>query len=635
MRRRTIHSVRLPKLCIIVFVLSFSWISVIEATKRKNATELARRRFRWRTSTIAARVDSTNESDRELPRERSFLKRIRQEGKCSEFEDLARREARRQRWLRRSDESTTKTAYSMAVLATLAYLPFHKQMPLESTSFRLATPPCSKKEQSSTMLLKIREQLCRLRQFLQRLLEDQLLVQGDRYREERKNVRVDGDLWCREKIDLMHNMEKDEGNPKHSFAYYLFDWYEPTSVPGVKYHDTDLLVSTQGNHSLELAFAGTASAADHVTNVQTFESASHSKLFHGGNRTSGTSIEGSLHRGFLNAYSRVQRGSVLRLYPNGNKSELTHSLDQRYEHCTWDALLPVPVTKKKRQARESKNATNSTDLPANATDNLLPNNSEPIEDDESYTTSQETSGTDNISVHKKGGCRSRDEHLMTTLRELVTSALLSGKAVHISGHSLGGGLATLLGLDVVINFPHVPVTRLHLWTFGAPQVADDVFLKSAMKAAPRLRLFVEKNGNGRVHRFVTLSDDCKVDFVSTVAGRALPSHGSNLRGKAARTFGGVRGTVVHFADPHYLLTPDQYESNPIPAANSSTNATTQGQPKTTTKSTIAAHSTINYLLGISRESRDHPLSTDLSSPVMREWLGEDKPTPVGNITTVE
>lgn len=190
----------------------------------------------------------------------------------------------------------------------------------------------------------------------------------------------------------------------------------------------------------------------------------------------------------------------------------------------------------------------------------------------------------------------------------------NGRTVHLSGHSLGGGLATLLALDIVINFPKVPVKRLHLWSFGAPQVADDVFLQSAVEAAPRLRSFLEKHGNGRFHRFVTLSDDCQVDFVSTVAERALPFHKhQNLRGRAARKLGGVGGTVVHFADPHFLLTPDQYHS-----VNTTIGAT---GGKSTTRSTIDAHSIINYLLGISRESRDHPLLTDLP-PALKEWIGE-------------
>jgi hypothetical protein len=77
--------------------------------------------------------------------------------------------------------------------------------------------------------------------------------------------------------------------------------------------------------------------------------------------------------------------------------------------------------------------------------------------------------------------------------------------------------------------------------------------------------------------------------------------------------GGVRGHVVHFADPYFLLTPDQFFN---------VHATTgESEGKTTTRSTIEAHAAINYLSGISRESLEHPLSTDLPLP-LKKWIGE-------------
>lgn len=81
----------------------------------------------------------------------------------------------------------------------------------------------------------------------------------------------------------------------------------------------------------------------------------------------------------------------------------------------------------------------------------------------------------NIKEKRTGGCRVRDKKLSNILRELVTNALQKRLTVHVTGHSLGGGIATLLALDIIVYFPNVPVSRLHLWTFGAPQVADDVF----------------------------------------------------------------------------------------------------------------------------------------------------------------
>jgi len=177
-----------------------------------------------------------------------------------------------------------------------------------------------------------------------------------------------------------------------------------------------------------------------------------------------------------------------------------------------------------------------------------------------------------------------------------------------------------LVLDIIINFPQVPVSRLNLWTFGAPQVADEIFLESAMKAVPRLRSFFQSNG--RFHRFVTLSDECKVDFVATVASRALPSHSRKFRGHLARTLGGLRGGAVHFSDPHYLFTPDQYgDTDDLSNNNNSSNR--KAGATTNTRSALNAHSMINYVQGISRESSEHPLSTDLPFSIREELLGDD------------
>ena len=163
-----------------------------------------------------------------------------------------------------------------------------------------------------------------------------------------------------------------------------------------------------------------------------------------------------------------------------------------------------------------------------------------------------------------------------------------------------------MALDIILNNPQVPISKLTLWTFGAPQVADDLFFQSAMVAAPRLRSFLHK----RYHRFITLSDTCEQDFVAEVTKNALPSHQMNLRGKAARKLGGVRGHVTHFdvAKPHYVLTPEQW----MEAVSD----------KSSTRSKIAAHSIINYLRGLSRESKHHPLETSLPSP-MSQWLQYD------------
>ena len=518
---------------------------------------------------------------------------------------------RRRRWTRLADtEATTRTAYSMAVLATLTYGEFHKQSSLLLTVFEFSLLRPDGRGSSRIHLY-----LCRIGRWFN-LARQRISKQVSRFVP-----------WRHLRIPRFHNTTEEsratqtptscQGVPSklqtddreaYTFQYWLYNWFEPTSVPGVSYHDTDLLVSTSRNNKvLVLAFAGTQSAADHVTNVQTFEPASHSGFFHGGGNVT---MEGSLHRGFLNAYVRVERGSVLRLCRNCSaweESEPINSLHKRYGRCTRDNN----TERRRPQGLETDTKSGSTKTDA----------SDKVKSTDQIDHAQVWNGLESenskVTSKKKGGCHSRDEKLTTMLRELVTKSLQSGYTVHVSGHSQGGSLATLLALDIVINFPDVPISSFHLWTFGAPQVADDLFLQSAIAAAPRLLQFLHEHGKRRFHRFVTLSDDCKVDFVSTVTKRALPAHRRNLRGKAARALGGVRGSVIHLAKPHYLFTPYQYTANGQDHANGTVSN------KTTTRSALAAHATINYLQGISRESRDYPLSTDLPSN-LKAWFGEEQ-----------
>jgi hypothetical protein len=103
------------------------------------------------------------------------------------------------------------------------------------------------------------------------------------------------------------------------------------------------------------------------------------------------------------------------------------------------------------------------------------------------------------------------------------------------------------------------------------------------------------------------------------------------------------GNIVHVTEPHYLLTPDQYDvldgtrsemnhsldGANLPSTGNATSTTTtssinddNGNNKpSTTRSRISAHATSNYLQGISRESQDHPLTTDLP-PSVKAFLGE-------------
>ncbi|GKY96676.1 hypothetical protein MPSEU_000627200 [Mayamaea pseudoterrestris] len=428
-------------------------------------------------------------------------------------------------------------AYRMAVLASLAYWHFHKQPIVESsgyiTGFSLIIAAKTWRQSIVALLLQASPMLC--------------------FESKRQST-------------MPRNLVQQDGkrNDEYTFVYYFYNWHEPSLAPGVNFHDTDLLVSLDIHHNLQLAFGGTVSLADAFTNMQTFEPAKHGQLFH---------VNGSMHRGFLNAYGRVERGSVVRL---GRRNETRGNgtlsmipiLDRDFGNC-W-LYHPADTLK-------NVHSTNST-----------------------------SSNSPLVHRRKNGSCRVHNTKLMTILRELVVHVLQSGREVQLVGHSLGGGIATIMALDILLNFPQVPVSKLTLWTFGAPQVADHLFLQSAMAQAPRLRSMLQK----RYHRFVTLSDQCQGDFVAEVTKNALPSHQRNLRGRAARKLGGVRGHVVHFDvnKPHYLLTPEQWMEVAVTAAE-----------KSTTRSTLAAHSMVNYFRGISRESRHHPLTTNLP-PEMALWL---------------
>ena len=153
----------------------------------------------------------------------------------------------------------------------------------------------------------------------------------------------------------------------------MFDWYE-TGLAKARFHDTDVLIAYGPyDESLVISFGGTSSAADAVTNIQTFEPANHSGFYHGGHvgmaigsrvkryfnlstaNNSGTFdntvIQGSLHRGFLNAYARVDRGSVLRLCQKEECSDdqqafpvFLNVLNEQFGDCTQD----LPKTEKRQ-----------------------------------------------------------------------------------------------------------------------------------------------------------------------------------------------------------------------------------------------------------------------------------------------
>ena len=56
----------------------------------------------------------------------------------------------------------------------------------------------------------------------------------------------------------------------------------------------------------------------------------------------------------------------------------------------------------------------------------------------------------------------------------LLNRMSSSKSLYVTGHSLGGALATLAGLDIALNSHH---KKPRIYTFGAPRVGDPVFAR--------------------------------------------------------------------------------------------------------------------------------------------------------------
>ena len=383
-------------------------------------------------------------------------------------------------------------------------------------------------------------------------------------------------------------LKKHEGGKHYNIKYVLSDWHEEQAK--IRWHDTDLIIATSGSSELVIAFAGTASPADAVTNIQTLEPISHSGFFHSKdlenekekkakrscNATSkqSSSLEGNIHRGYLNAYARVIRGKIRKLDDDGvhndhSSSMLTMSMDEYFRTCI--------VSQQLRNTSDSSAEIVNNVTTISIVDKHKKRKKKPQHRDEAIT------------------CHSSGYRLMDMLRNITTMALQSGHTVHVVGHSLAGALATIHALDIAMNHKSTPIHHLHLWTFGAPEVADSLFFESAGAYSFRMRDFF--SDAGRYHRYVTQSEtNCEItDVVASIASKSL-----NRR--AVRRLGGVRGNVIHTIEPLYL-------------------------PVNDTNNGMELHELKSYLSGISStisssaRSEEVALSTDFSLQ-MKSWLGE-------------
>jgi len=433
---------------------------------------------------------------------------------------------------RRRQNHITRKAYRMGILASLAYHNFDtKDNETNSWEFSLTDDPLpiqylleesdnrsfstkttgKKKERSlvhtivAGVIARLQVSKCQIHYKVAQMLQ---LGVSDLKLYESPNRVLSYKKQCKHKILKQHGKGK-----RYTVEWYFSDWHEKNSVKA--WHDTDLIIATSGKAEIVLSFAGTASAADAVTNVQTLEPVNHSRLFTDTNSTS--SIKGNIHRGFLNAYSRVSRGRIKQLNKNGHniKSNSLKTIDRLFTQC---------ITQ--QNSRKQSKSTAVAVIPTNSTEK------------------EKRKLEKKLKQYNSQVCYSREHKLMDILRNVTTTALKSGKTVHVVGHSLGGALATVHALDIIMNEPDVPIKKLHLYTFGSPEVADSLFFQSAGQHSRRLRYFL--SDSSRFHRYVTQSTKtCATDMVASITSTSL-----NRRG--FKRIGGVRGTVLHTIEPSLI-----------------------------------------------------------------------------------
>lgn len=82
-----------------------------------------------------------------------------------------------------------------------------------------------------------------------------------------------------------------------------------------------------------------------------------------------------------------------------------------------------------------------------------------------------------------------------SVREEILLAAASELEIQVTGHSLGGALATICALDIKYNFyakSVAPLARVSCVTFGSPKVGNRAFVESFNKYHPISRRYTNK-----------------------------------------------------------------------------------------------------------------------------------------------
>lgn len=297
-------------------------------------------------------------------------------------------------------------------------------------------------------------------------------------------------------------------------VWFFSDWKDGL------WHDTEVLIATSPTTAFVI-FRGSDSPADAATSSQTYVPARRVNYFP-------SLAAGSLHRGILNAYSQVSSGRIIYLSDaSGNwedKSPFLKVFHNAFAMCLGDA-----------------NRTLTADTDPSALRSRF---------------------------FKGAKCQAKNSKLSSVLSAAVLAGIENDMKVVVYGHSLGGGLATLLAIDVLMNTLTAPAehdllqesddtsldwiydssvaltgvtaspsSNLFLLTYGDPEVADSTFFDNLFFLSPRVKRFSIYNH----YRFVSVSryPACKMDVVTGSLTYANGLFGDLLMGKG----GGIWGRI--------------------------------------------------------------------------------------------